>query len=99
MNRSFELKTNENELCTFNVETKSAVSNRVNWLSWFTILSILGLLGASVDCHRRVRACRFRCINTTGEYRKGDIDDRAARKQLCAALLHDKDMANEVVVF
>ena len=61
--------------------------------------AIFGLLGASVDCHLRAGVCRFRCPNATGEYRKGDADNRAERMQLRAALLHDKDMANEMIVF
>ena len=44
---------------TFNVETKSAVSNNVNWLIWSTIVAILGFVGAAAasDCHLRCILC------------------------------------------
>jgi hypothetical protein len=44
---------------TFNVETKSAVSSRVNWLIWSTIVAILGFAGAAAasDCHLRCILC------------------------------------------
>ncbi len=41
---------------TFKLDTRSAVSNRVNVEIWSTICAILGLIGAaaaSVDSHRR----------------------------------------------
>jgi hypothetical protein len=40
---------------TFSVDTKSAVSNRVNWLIWSTIVAILGF--ASPDAHLRCILC------------------------------------------
>lgn len=44
---------------TFSVETKSAVSSRVNWLIWSTIVAILGFVGtaAASDCHLRCILC------------------------------------------
>ena len=44
---------------TFSVETKSAVSSRVNWLIWSTIVAILGFAGAAAasDCHLRCILC------------------------------------------
>ena len=44
---------------TLSVETKSAVSSRVNWLIWSTMVAILGLAGAaaSLDCHLRCILC------------------------------------------
>lgn len=38
---------------TLRVETRSAVSRRVNWLIWSTIVEIFGLVAASVEFHRR----------------------------------------------
>lgn len=46
---------------TFRLETRSAVSRRVNWLIWSTIPAILGFVGAaaaaSVDWYRRDILC------------------------------------------
>jgi hypothetical protein len=42
-------------LPTFSVDTKSAVSNKVNWLIWSTIVAILGF--ASPDAHLRCILC------------------------------------------
>jgi hypothetical protein len=44
---------------TFSVDTKSAVSNKVNWLIWSTIVAILGFAGAaaSPDAHLRCDLC------------------------------------------
>lgn len=58
---------------TFRLDTKSAVSNRVNWLIWSTIVAILGFAGAaaaSVDWYRRVNLCWA----TTPEVRREDVD-------------------------
>jgi hypothetical protein len=43
---------------TFSVDTKSAVSSRVNWLIWSTMVAILGFVGAAAsDCHLRCILC------------------------------------------
>lgn len=47
---------------TFKLDTRSAVSSKVNWLIWSTICVILGFAGAaaaaSVDSHRRLLGVR-----------------------------------------
>lgn len=51
-----------NQSLTFKLDTRSAVSSRVNVLIWSTICAILGLVGAaaaaSVDSHRRLLGVR-----------------------------------------
>jgi hypothetical protein len=42
-------------LPTLSVDTKSAVSNKVNWLIWSTIVAIFGF--ASPDAHLRCILC------------------------------------------
>lgn len=77
---------------TLRVETRSAVSSRVNWLIWSTMVAILGFAGAaaaSVDCH--LRAC---CRRET-EARAGEA--RAARAQTRSADWHESDMAGGMV--
>ena len=42
---------------TFKLDTRSAVSKRVNWLIWSTIPAILGLTAASVELCRLDMLC------------------------------------------
>lgn len=82
---------------TFKLDTRSAVSNRFNWLIWSTIWVILGFVGAaaaaSVDSHRRLLGVR-----AVGRYEVAmrREDGRTAPEkclQLRAAVWMGRDMA------
>lgn len=75
-------------LVTLREETRSAVSSRVNWLIWSTMLAILGLVGAaaaSVDCHLRV-------TRATLEVEARTEEKRAERAQARRVDWHARDM-------
>lgn len=79
-------------LRTLRLETRSAVSSRVNWLIWSTMVEILGLTAAaSVELYLRVMRC---CWRRELEARMGALLlARSWRAQHCAAYLQDIDMA------
>lgn len=70
---------------TFKLDTRSAVSSRVNWLIWSTMVAILGLVlaAASVDSQRR-------CVKATEGRRAPRV--RRERAQLRAANRQGADM-------
>ena len=74
---------------TFSVETKSAVSSRVNWLIWSTMVAILGFAGAAAasDCHLRCILC---CAPPTAG--RAPIAGRAAQTQRLRARDAGADM-------
>jgi hypothetical protein len=47
---------------TFSVDTKSAVSNNVNWLIWSTIVDIFGFVGAAVASPDAHLLCILCCV-------------------------------------
>jgi hypothetical protein len=75
---------------TFKLDTRSAVSRRVNWLIWSTMVEILGLAltAASVD------SC-IRWTKTAEEDLKELRLARSERAQLRAAILQGADMVTE----
>jgi len=75
------------DLLTFRLETKSAVSKRVNWLIWSTIPAILGL-AASVELFRRA----ILCWRTVAEAFMAP-EDRSWRAQHWAAYRQDSDIS------
>ena len=81
---------------TFKLETRSAVSSRVNWLIWSTMAEILGLAAAaaaSVELYLRVMRC---CWRRELDARIGAaLLARSWRAQHWAAYLQDSDMAGE----
>lgn len=70
---------------TLSEETRSAVSSRVNWLIWSTMVAILGLVGAaaSVDSH---------LLWTKDVEGRRELWTRMERAQLRAAILQGDDM-------
>lgn len=82
---------------TFKLDTRSAVSSRLNWLIWSTIVVILGFVGAaaaaSVDSHRRLLGVR-----AVGRYvvamrrEDGRTEPESCLQQRAAAWV-EKDMA------
>ncbi len=78
---------------TFRLATRSAVSRRVNWLIWSTMVEILGLTAASVELYLRV----MRCCCWRRELEAARIGAaRSWRAQHCAAYLQDSDMAGDI---
>jgi hypothetical protein len=86
---------------TFKLDTRSAVSSRVNVLIWSTIWAILGLVGAaaagaaSVDSHRRLLGVR-RAVRYVAEVAMRREDGRTEPEsclQQRAAAWVGKDMA------
>ena len=78
---------------TFKLATRSAVSRRVNWLIWSTMVEILGLTAASVELYLRV----MRCCCWRRELEAARIGAaRSWRAQHCAAYLQDSDMAGDI---
>src|SRR4051812_15806285 len=80
---------------TFRLDTRSAVSRRVNWLIWSTMPAILGLTGAAAAS---VELCRRDTL-----WRRDELEARTVvlarswRAQHRAAYLHDIDMAEVVM--
>ena len=78
---------------TFKLATRSAVSRRVNWLIWSTMVEILGLTAASVELYLRV----MRCCCWRRELEAARIGAaRSWRAQHCAAYRQDSDMAGDI---
>ena len=82
---------------TLRFETKSAVSSRVNWLIWSTMLEILGLAGAAaVVSHRREEGARWGRCERANEARHViglEEFERNARAQHRAVEVEEMDMA------
>lgn len=70
---------------TLSEETRSAVSSRVNWLIWSTMVAILGLVetAASVDSH---------LLWMKDVEGRRELRTRMERAQVRAAILHGDDM-------
>jgi hypothetical protein len=75
---------------TFRLDTRSAVSRRVNWLIWSTMVAILGLVAAA-----SVELCRLAmlCWKRDPEARTVVLA-RSWRAQHCAAYLQESDMVS-----
>ena len=86
---------------TLRLETRSAVSRRVNWLIWSTMEVTLGFVDAGVvDSHRRDDggALRWRCggISEAGRRRQGRDEGRRDRAQQRAVVdVQDRDMVED----
>ena len=95
----------ELEELTLRLETRSAVSRRVNWLIWSTMEVTLGFVDAAaaavvVDSHRRDDggALRWRCggISEAGRRRLGREEVRSDRAQQRAVVeVKDRDMVQD----
>lgn len=81
---------------TFKLETRSAVSSRVNVLIWSTICAILGFVGAaaaaSVDSHRRLLGVRRAVYEVAMRREDGRAEPESCLAQRAAAWV-GKDMA------
>lgn len=77
---------------TLRFDTRSAVSSKVNWLIWSTIVEIFGLVDAVVDSHRREGALRWCCVDASKAEHAGLKEMRIDRAQHRAAAEEDKDM-------
>lgn len=76
---------------TFKLATRSAVSNKVNWLIWSTIPETLRFVDGSVEAHRLdvegILCCAMQAVDTRVE--EEDIRERA---QLRTAYWQDNDI-------
>lgn len=81
---------------TFKLDTRSAVSRRVNVLIWSTICAILGLVGAaaaaSVDSHRRLIGVRRAVYEVAMRREDGRTEPESCLQQRATAWV-GKDMA------
>lgn len=81
---------------TFKLDTRSAVSSRVNVLIWSTICAILGFVGAaaaaSVDSHRRLLGVRRAVYEVAMRREDGRTELENCLAQRAAACV-GKDMA------
>ncbi len=73
---------------TFKLDTRSAVSKRVNWLIWSTIPTILGFAAASVELCRRVMRKELAT--------RALVEARSCRAQHCAAYRLDNAMFSRI---
>lgn len=80
----------DREQRTLSVETRSAVSRRVSWLIWSTMVSILGLTAgaAASDELYRLGVAAERVWKREADALRGAAE-RIWRAQLCAANLQD----------
>ena len=79
------------------LETRSAVSSKVNWLIWSTILDTLGFVDAAavVDSHRLDGALRWRCEIIEVEHSgRGLEEQRNDRAQQRAVDAEDSDIVD-----
>jgi len=76
---------------TFKLATKSAVSNKVNWLIWSTIPETFELVAPSVEAHRFTSNGFLLCAREAVAIRRGQ-DEGRERTQLRAAVWQANDM-------